>query len=175
MSYTKRTCHKCGYRDIQPNMKQIEIEYVSGSSQAELSGRAVATAAIFGSKKGGNQVANWLTGNTKRQYKRKKLVWVCYSNCGKKHNTSQTPPKKASPRLTKEEKELIKLEKQLADIQQQISDEVRLAEATAKIKELELLERQNMTTFDKFLELVKSFLYWTFWFAVGVFVMNLFL
>ena len=63
-------------------MKQIEIEYESGSSQAGLSGRSVATALLFGAKGAQKQNANWITGNTKRKYMRKRKVWVCGSNVG---------------------------------------------------------------------------------------------
>ena len=81
MAYTKRTCHKCGFRNIQPNMRQEEIEYVSGSSQAGLSTRAVIGATLLNDDRAGRQIANWATGNTKRQYKRKKHVWVCANGC----------------------------------------------------------------------------------------------
>jgi hypothetical protein len=80
MAYTNRTCNKCGFRNSQPNMRQEEIEYVSGSSQAGLSARAV-VGSTLGSKKSAKQVTNWASGNTKRQYKRKRLVWVCANGC----------------------------------------------------------------------------------------------
>lgn len=82
MTYAKRTCTKCGFRDIQPNMKQIEVEYESGSSQAGLSTRAV-VGTIFGSEGSAKQVNNWISGNTKRQYKRKRNIWVCSNGCKK--------------------------------------------------------------------------------------------
>ena len=76
MAYSKRTCEKCGYRSIQPNMKQIEIEYNSGSSHAGMSKRALGFA-LLGEKKANNQLGNWMSGNTKRKYMRKRKVWVC--------------------------------------------------------------------------------------------------
>ena len=82
MAYANRTCVQCGLRSIQPNMKQIEIEYNSGSSEAGLSKRTVGFA-LLGEKKSNNQLGNWLTGNTKRKYMRKRKVWVCnYVGCG---------------------------------------------------------------------------------------------
>ena len=65
MAYSNRTCVKCGYRSIQPNMKQIKIKYESGSSTAGLSKRAIA-GSLLGAKKANNQVANWMSGNSKR-------------------------------------------------------------------------------------------------------------
>lgn len=78
MAYTKRTCHKCGFRGDQPNMQSVTIEYNSGSSEAALSKRSVA-ASLFGNDKGANQVINWATGSSKRQYKRTKKTWECAS------------------------------------------------------------------------------------------------
>lgn len=82
MAYRKCTCYSCGKIDTQPNMNRRTIQVDSGSSQAGLSGRAVATSMLFNSKKGGNQVANWITGNTKRNYKRNREVWLCDSCAG---------------------------------------------------------------------------------------------
>ena len=90
MAYSKRTCEKCGYRSIQPNMKQIEIEYNSGSSHAGMSKRALGFA-LLGEKKANNQLGNWMSGNTKRKYMRKRKVWVCDDvGCGSnaQHNKS---------------------------------------------------------------------------------------
>lgn len=82
MAYSNRTCVECGYKSIQPNMKQVEIEYESGSSSAGLSGRAIGFA-LLGEKKSNNQVGNWMTGNSKRKYMRKRKVWVCNTvGCG---------------------------------------------------------------------------------------------
>lgn len=76
MAYTKRTCNKCGYRDIQPNMVQKEIEYVSGTSNTGLSARTV-VGSVLGSKKSSNQLGKWLIAPNKRVYKRKRMVWMC--------------------------------------------------------------------------------------------------
>jgi hypothetical protein len=152
MSYSKRTCNQCGYKDIQPNMKQVEIDYISGSSQAELSGRALLSATLFGSKKGSNQVNNWLTGNTKRQYKRKRLVWVCNDNCGRKNEVNISVKRKiiASQKLTKESSQIQKIEEEINQVNKLKSDELRLIEAEARIKELIILERESRSLFDWF-------------------------
>lgn len=82
MAYANRTCVQCGYKSVQPNMKQIEIEYESGSSTAGMSKRAVGFA-LLGDKKANNQFGNWMSGNSKRKYMRKRKIWVCnYVGCG---------------------------------------------------------------------------------------------
>lgn len=78
MAYTKRTCHHCGYRDIQPNMYKRTVKHEIGSSNAKLSKRALLTSTIFGSDRGARQVKNWASGNTSRSYVRNRQVWVCY-------------------------------------------------------------------------------------------------
>lgn len=105
MSYTKRRCNKCGFTDIQPNMKQIEVEYEVGSSSAAISKRSFFTALLLENKSAQRQNTNWLTGNTKRKYKRKRRVWVCGSGCNHKPPTStahiQQPKKKSRAEITK--------------------------------------------------------------------------
>lgn len=76
MSFTKRTCHKCGYRDIQPRMTQKKVEIDVGSSSPGMSTRAI-IGSTLGAKKSSNQVSNWLTGSGKRNYKRNRIVWLC--------------------------------------------------------------------------------------------------
>lgn len=149
MSYSKRTCYKCGYKDIQPNMSQIEIEYNSGSSQAGLSGRALISSTIFGSDKAANQVKNWFTGNTKRQYKRKKIVWQCSSNCGNKPIQSNPETRtNISRKSTRTNKAVAKIDAQINQIENIQSDKVRIVEAEARIKELTILERNSRTLLD---------------------------
>jgi hypothetical protein len=63
-------------------MKQIEVEYEVGSSSAAVSKRSLFTAILFENKSAQRQNTNWLTGNTKRKYKRKRRVWVCGDGCG---------------------------------------------------------------------------------------------
>lgn len=79
MAYTRRTCHYCGWRDIQPNMWQKEIEYTSGSSNTGMTARTL-FGAIIGEKKASNKFGSWLFAPSKRNYTRRKKVWVC-SKC----------------------------------------------------------------------------------------------
>jgi hypothetical protein len=81
MAYSKRTCHYCGFRDIQPNMTQQEIQYKSGSSNTGLSKRTVA-GALLGNEKSAKQVGKYLMHPNKRTYKRRRKVWVC-NECSK--------------------------------------------------------------------------------------------
>lgn len=141
-------------------MKQVEIDYISGSSQAELSSRSLISATLFGSKKGANQVNNWLTGNTKRQYKRKRLVWVCIDNCGRK-NDSNIPVRRkitTAQKSTKESRQIQKIEAEINQIDKANSDELRLIEAEARIKELIILERKSRTLFDWFVYYLWNFI-----------------
>jgi len=85
--YTKRTCHKCGYRDIQPNMVQKEIEYTSGSSNTGITGRSL-IAAGFGDKKAQAQNRKYLFSPSKRVYKRRRKVWLCPDCAGVKHQST---------------------------------------------------------------------------------------
>jgi hypothetical protein len=138
MSYTKRRCNKCGFTDIQPNMKQIEVEYEVGSSSAAISKRSFFTALLFDDKSAQRQNTNWLTGNTKRKYKRKRRVWVCGNGCNHKPQTStvhiQQSKKKSRAEITK-----------IAEIEgtckaKQFFDAVReLDSAERTIAELELI------------------------------------
>ena len=64
MSYTKRTCSRCGYRDIQPNMKQVTESYTSGHSQRQISKRSI-IGAFLGDPRAKRQNADWLLGNTR--------------------------------------------------------------------------------------------------------------
>ena len=81
MAYTKRTCHQCGYRDIQPNMVEREISYTSGSSNTGLSGRNV-VGAFLGNEKSQKNVGKWMLSPSKRNYKRRKKVWLCNQCAG---------------------------------------------------------------------------------------------
>jgi len=96
MAYSKRTCNKCGFRNLQPNMRQEKIEYVSGTSQAGLSTRAV-LGGLLGSEKSAKQVTNWASGNSKRQYKRTRLVWVCANGCNNNYGSAKTIQKATEP------------------------------------------------------------------------------
>ena len=174
MAYTKRTCHKCGYRDIQPNMRSKTIEVETGSSKDDGSW-ATYFAATFANDKAAQRRLNRTTwANNKRKYTRKKQVWECKSNCGNKSDASTTskPPRKKT--LTKEEKELAKIEKQIETVEKEISNEARLFEAKARIKELELLERQNMTFIDHIFLFIKDSIKYTFYLFVLFVILTFF-
>ena len=79
MSYTKRTCVHCGFRDIQPNMRQASIQYNSGTSEKKIS-KGSLVGAFLGDKRSAYQVQDSMFGVSKRQYKRNKEVWIC-RNC----------------------------------------------------------------------------------------------
>ena len=76
MAYTKRTCHSCGIRDIQPNMVRTVIQVETGSSNTGMNKRTV-VGALLGSKQSSNQLGKYLLAPSKRVYKRNKTVWQC--------------------------------------------------------------------------------------------------
>jgi hypothetical protein len=88
MSYTKRTCHSCGYRDIQPNMVQREIQYKSGSSKRGIGGREV-LGTLIGNEKSEKAIQNWMSTSSKRNYTRTRKVWMCPS-CAKASNNNDS-------------------------------------------------------------------------------------
>ena len=94
MSYSKKTCNKCGWRDIQPNMKQIEIEYESGSSKDAGSMSTYVAATFFNDKAASRRLNKTTWANNKRKYTRKRKVWVCKSNCGKHYESTPKPVEK---------------------------------------------------------------------------------
>lgn len=87
MAYTKRTCHHCGFKDIQPNMTQVEIEYTSGTSNTGLPKRTVG-AWLMGNDKARKDVGKYLFSPNKRVYKRRRKVWVC-NECNTSSNSDQ--------------------------------------------------------------------------------------
>lgn len=172
MSYTKRTCHKCGYRDIQPNMKSKVIEVETGSSKDDGSW-ATYFAATFANDKAAQRKMNRTTwANNKRKYTRKKTVWECKSNCGRKHELEVQTPRKTT-RTVKVEKTIDDIEKEIIEAENRKSPELRLAEANARLKELKIIERQYMTPFEKFLHFIKECLIWTMYFAIGFVIVSL--
>ena len=81
MSYAKKTCNTCGFRDIQPNMYRTEKSRVTGSSKTKItSGNLVGFA--LGQKNSKRKISNTLFANNKRQYTRKSVVWMCYECSG---------------------------------------------------------------------------------------------
>ena len=79
MSYTKRQCYHCGYRDIQPNMRKVTITVDSGTSQKTMS-KGSLVGSFLGDERSGKQNADSIFGVSKRKYKRNKEVYIC-GNC----------------------------------------------------------------------------------------------
>ena len=80
MGYTNRTCHYCGFRNAQPKMKQVEIQYTSGSSEKTMSVGSI-IGAFLDDPRAQKQNAEALLGVSKRKYKRRRKVWVCANGC----------------------------------------------------------------------------------------------
>lgn len=56
-------------------MKQIEIEYTTGSSKSGVIG------AVLGHKASERAIGRTIFNSSKRNYKRRKKVWVCKRGC----------------------------------------------------------------------------------------------
>lgn len=81
MAYTRRTCSKCGYRDIQPNMRKRTVTYQSGSSESGVSKRTW-LGVFFGDNASARAVKrNWFN-SSKRKYYRNRNVWMCKKCAG---------------------------------------------------------------------------------------------
>lgn len=76
MSYTKRTCTVCGFRDIQPNMTQKTVKAKSGQSKAG-AGMNTWAGYLIGDKASVKAVNKTIWGTNTRNYTRNKQVWVC--------------------------------------------------------------------------------------------------
>lgn len=138
MSYTKRRCNKCGFTDIQPNMKQIEVEYEVGSSSAAISKRSIFTALLFENKSAQRQNTNWLTGSSKRNYKRKRRVWVCANSCNHKPQTTTTHIQQQKKKSRAEITEIAEIEG-LCKAQQFFDTVIELDSSERTTAELELM------------------------------------
>lgn len=81
MSYTRRTCVDCGYRDIQPNMIRVEREVKTGKSQGSTS---IMTwiGALFGHRPSQRAIGRHIFNSAKRNYYRVRKVWLC-PDCAK--------------------------------------------------------------------------------------------
>jgi hypothetical protein len=93
MAYTRRTCGKCGFRDIQPNMRQRTITYESGSSVSGASKRTWLGVAL-GDKASANAIKRSWFNSSKRKYFRNKKVWVC-KKCADKMDASAKRQKRS--------------------------------------------------------------------------------
>ena len=90
MGYTNRTCHYCGFRNAQPKMKQVQIEYTSGSSEKTMSTGSI-IGAFLDDRRAQKQNAEALLGVSKRKYKRRRKVWVCANGCRNHQSTNSSP------------------------------------------------------------------------------------
>jgi len=174
MAYTRRTCHKCGYRDIQPNMVQKTVKVNTGQSKAS-AGANTWTASLLGDKKATAAVNRSLWGTSNRKYTRTKQVWECSGRCGSKQAASQ--PAQRAPRLTAEEKKLQAIENQISAQDRIIDANARIAIANAKIAELDAERLANMSpgerVINSILDTLKLMLKLALWGAAGVFVLFL--
>lgn len=75
-NYAKRTCYGCGIILPQPQMARRTINVKAGSGNTGLDARNVLGAAV-GHKGARRRVLSWLFNPSKRDYKRKKQVWLC--------------------------------------------------------------------------------------------------
>ena len=88
MTYTRRTCSKCGYRDIQPNMRKRTVTYESGSSESGVSKRTW-LGVFFGDNASARAVKrNWFN-SSKRKYYRNRNVWMCKKCAGKEDESAK--------------------------------------------------------------------------------------
>lgn len=87
MSYTRRTCDECGYRDIQPNMIIHTKMVPTGKSQ---SGTSTMTwiGALGGHKPSVRAIQRQVFNTSKRNYFREKKVWLC-KICSEKQNNAE--------------------------------------------------------------------------------------
>lgn len=74
--YAKKTCHECGRRLPQPQMKKVTRSIEVGRSKRSLSGREV-VGTLLGSEKSAKSVARWALAPNQRTYTRNQQVWVC--------------------------------------------------------------------------------------------------
>lgn len=174
MAYTRRTCHKCGYRDIQPNMVEKTIKVNTGQSKAS-AGANTWAASLLGDKKATAAVNRSLWGTNNRKYTRTKQVWECSGSCGSNKVASQ--PAQRAPKLTSEEKKLQAIEKEIAAQDRIIEANARIAAANAKIAELDAERLANMTpgqlVAKSFFDTLRMLLKLALWTAGGFFVLFL--
>jgi len=98
MSYTKRTCHDCGYKDIQPNMYRVEVTKRTGTSTTGFAKRSL-FGALLGDQRSGRQVGKALFAPNKRVYHRTREVWKCGVCAGvvkQESNQSSEPARKSA-------------------------------------------------------------------------------
>lgn len=74
--YANRTCHNCGIRKPQPDMRRKDIYVETGRSRSGVS-KGTVLASMLGDKKAEKKVYNSIWNLNQRTYQRKKTVWVC--------------------------------------------------------------------------------------------------
>ena len=92
MAYTKRTCHKCGFRNDQPNMVKKTMKVASGQSKSSPSRLAILKGAL--GDKAANKAVDRSYYASVRNYSRNKQVWMCRNGCA--NNFQPTSPKNIS-------------------------------------------------------------------------------
>jgi len=88
MTYTNRTCNKCGIRKPQPEMQKVEVYDEVGKSKPGVSGATFLGTAL-GDKKSADSVNRWIFNTNQRTYKRKRTVWSC-APCANKEKRENT-------------------------------------------------------------------------------------
>ncbi len=89
-TYAKKACYSCGALHPQPEMNWIDVTVNTSTSHRALMVRnvlgwlfgwlfALATGNKRMQRAGGRAVLGWAVGNHKRQYKREKRYWYCFT------------------------------------------------------------------------------------------------
>jgi hypothetical protein len=80
--HANRTCHFCGLRAPQPEMRRAEIFAESGRSRSSVSGGTIIGAAL-GNKSATRSITRSIFNTGQRTYLRKREVWICDgADCG---------------------------------------------------------------------------------------------
>jgi ribosomal protein L18 len=77
MSYKKRTCEKCGWTDIQPNMYRRKIQKKVGHGSDSTTTMHI-LGWLFGNKTSTKKLTKNIFGNNKRSYTSYRQVWYCH-------------------------------------------------------------------------------------------------
>lgn len=86
--YAKKTCNCCGIRKPQYEMYRVNKEVNSGSSNTGLTKRSI-FGSLIGNKKSQRQVGKFFLSPNKRNYKRKREVWMCGDCAGVNNQLSE--------------------------------------------------------------------------------------
>ena len=92
--HANRTCHFCGLRAPQPEMRRTEIYAESGRSKSSVSGGTIIGAAL-GNKSATRSITRSIFNTGQRTYLRKREVWICDgADCGAQAQTSARQSRK---------------------------------------------------------------------------------